>query len=61
MTIIKSNKFKKEVDIIYFNGDVNDLITEIPDEFAQSVITSPPYNLGKEYEKKLSLDIYLEQ
>jgi len=61
MTITKSNKFKKEADIIYFNGDVNDLITEIPDEFVQLVITSPPYNLGKEYEKKLSLDIYLEQ
>ena len=25
------------------------------------IVTSPPYNLGKEYETKTSLDIYLEE
>ncbi|HAF48883.1 MAG TPA: site-specific DNA-methyltransferase [Anaerolineaceae bacterium] len=61
MTIKKSNEFDKDAEIIYFPGDVNDLVENIPNEFVQLVITSPPYNLGKEYEDKLNLDIYLNQ
>ncbi|HPC65765.1 MAG TPA: site-specific DNA-methyltransferase [Syntrophorhabdaceae bacterium] len=33
----------------------------IPDESIQLVVTSPPYNIGKEYEKRLNLDLYLHQ
>ncbi|MFH0813831.1 MAG: site-specific DNA-methyltransferase [Pseudomonadota bacterium] len=33
----------------------------IPDESLQLIVTSPPYNIGKEYEKKLRLNNYLEQ
>ena len=61
MKLKKSNKFDSTVDLIYYNGDVNDLLKQIPDEFCQLVITSPPYNLGKEYEEKVNLDIYLDQ
>ena len=61
MKLKKSNKFDSTVDLIYYNGDVNDLLKQIPDEFCQLVITSPPYNLGKEYEEKINLDIYLDQ
>lgn len=61
MTLKKSEFFDKNADIVYFNGDINDLLTDIPDEFIQLVVTSPPYNLGKEYEKKVDLNIYLEQ
>ena len=38
-----------------------DLLKKIPDESIQLVVTSPPYNLGKEYEKKLKLEDYIEQ
>jgi len=38
-----------------------DLLPEIPDETVQLVITSPPYNIGKEYEKRLHLDHYVQQ
>jgi len=37
------------------------LLKQVPDESIQLVVTSPPYNLGKEYEKKLRLDTYLKQ
>ena len=37
------------------------MLDDIPDEFIQLIVTSPPYNLGKEYEKKVDLDTYLEQ
>ena len=59
--IKKSDKFDTSADIVYFNGDVNDLLVEIPNEFVQLVVTSPPYNLGKEYEEKTDIDIYLKQ
>jgi adenine-specific DNA-methyltransferase len=61
MKIKKSDVFNLDSDIVYFNGDVNDLFINIPNEFVQLVITSPPYNLGKEYEDRLNLEIYLEQ
>jgi adenine-specific DNA-methyltransferase len=33
----------------------------VPNGTLQLVVTSPPYNLGKEYEKRLKLDQYVEQ
>ncbi|NMG83569.1 MAG: site-specific DNA-methyltransferase [Methanosarcinales archaeon] len=38
-----------------------DFLDEIPDEEAMLVVTSPPYNLGKEYERVLEIDRYLSQ
>lgn len=37
------------------------LLKEIPDESIDLIVSSPPYNIGKEYEKKRALDIYLEE
>ncbi len=33
---------------------------KIPDAHMKLVVTSPPYNLGKHYEAKTSLDVYLQ-
>lgn len=44
-----------------FSGDCMDLLREIPGESVQLVVTSPPYNIGKEYEKRLKLEDYIEQ
>jgi adenine-specific DNA-methyltransferase len=33
----------------------------LPDESMHLIVTSPPYNLGKEYEKKTANEIYIEQ
>jgi adenine-specific DNA-methyltransferase len=54
-------RFKKEYDIVVFEGDCLDLLAQIPDSSIQLIVTSPPYNLGKEYERRLKLDKYLEQ
>ena len=56
-----SPKFNPKADLILFNGDVKDLLKEIPDKFANLVVTSPPYNIGKSYENKTSLESYLSQ
>ncbi len=53
--------FDPEADVVLYAGDCLDLFRQIPDETVRLVVTSPPYNLGKPYEKRLSLDAYLEQ
>ncbi len=56
---------KKDFDsnhrVVVYEGDCLNLLATIPSESIQLVVTSPPYNLGKEYEKKLVLKDYLEQ
>lgn len=48
-------------NIVVHQGDCLDLLRQIPDQSVQLVVTSPPYNIGKEYEKRLNLDQYLLQ
>lgn len=56
-----SNVFNPSESIVVYAGDCLDLLKSIPDGSIQLVVTSPPYNIGKEYEKKLHLDEYLQQ
>lgn len=53
--------FSASESIVVHHGDCMDLLRGIPDASLQLVVTSPPYNIGKEYEKKLDLDLYLSQ
>jgi adenine-specific DNA-methyltransferase len=56
-----SANFHPDERAVLFHGDCLELLKQIPDGSIQLVVTSPPYNIGKEYEKKLNLDQYLEQ
>ncbi len=56
-----SEKFRPSERIVVFPGDCLKLLEDIPNESMQLIVTSPPYNIGKEYEKKLRLETYLEQ
>jgi adenine-specific DNA-methyltransferase len=38
-----------------------DFLRQIPDNAIQLIITSPPYNIGKEYETKLDITEYVSQ
>jgi adenine-specific DNA-methyltransferase len=42
-------------------GDCLDLVRGLPDESIDLVVSSPPYNIGKEYEARKALDHYLEE
>lgn len=48
----------KEARIL--RGNVLDLLDKIPDDYFQLVVTSPPYNVGKAYEKKETLSSYMQ-
>lgn len=41
-------------------GDNMQILPTLPRESIQLIITSPPYNVGKEYETRVSIDEYLE-
>ena len=43
------------------HDDCMALLTKMPDQSVDLVVSSPPYNLGKEYEAKRALSIYLEE
>jgi adenine-specific DNA-methyltransferase len=56
-----SSKFDPGSDFVLFEGDCLNLLATIPDSFVKLIVTSPPYNLGKQYEKRLDLDAYVVQ
>ena len=56
-----TGKFDIGADVVLYLGDTLDLLKQIPDKTAGLVVTSPPYNIGKPYEKKLNLQEYIEQ
>lgn len=57
---IKDRFIPSEHAVVY-PGDCLDLLKRVPAESFQLIVTSPPYNIGKEYEKRLHLDLYLQQ
>ncbi len=56
-----ASEFSLSESLVVYPGDCVDLLKSIPNESLQLVVTSPPYNIGKKYEKKLHLDLYLQQ
>ena len=56
-----TDTFSLSEDIVLYPGDCLELLRTIPDESLGLVVTSPPYNIGKEYEKRLKLESYLDQ
>jgi len=56
-----SDTFSPEQRIVLHRGDSYDFLKSMPNNSATLIITSPPYNIGKEYETKMSIELYLEQ
>ena len=42
-------------------GDCMDMLRSLPNESVDLVVSSPPYNVGKEYEARKALEHYLEE
>ena len=56
-----SRKFSPDSNVVLFHGDRLDLMKSIPAKSVKLVVTSPPYNIGKEYEKRKDLTLYLDE
>jgi len=55
-----ANTFDSNAEIVLYQGDVADLLSKIPDNSINLIVSSPPYNLGKSYETKQSVQSYLQ-
>lgn len=53
-------RYSADNDATLFRGDCLKLLKVIPDEAVQLVVTSPPYNVGKAYESRQTIDQYLK-
>lgn len=54
-----TTRFSSDSDLVLYQGQVSDFISTLPDNSISLVITSPPYNLGKDYEDRVSIEKYL--
>jgi DNA modification methylase len=53
-----ASKYSDIAAAVINNGSCYDFVKTIPDNSVNLIVTSPPYNLGKEYEKRSSLNEY---
>jgi adenine-specific DNA-methyltransferase len=56
-----STQWDAAADAVLYHGDCRELLARIPDGSVQLVVTSPPYNIGKEYERRVVLREYLRR
>lgn len=56
-----TGNYSEEADVVLYTGDTGGLLAQIPNNQVQLIITSPPYNVGKEYEQVMNLREYLSQ
>lgn len=52
-------EFRPDAEIVLACADVCDFIATIPDDSVNLIVTSPPYNLGKDYENRVAIEEYL--
>lgn len=53
--------YTPDAEIVIRNDDTHEFLHTLPDGIAKLIVTSPPYNIGKEYEVRTSLRDYLKQ
>ena len=56
-----ADHFDATARAVLYPGPCLELLAQVPDGSIQLAVTSPPYNIGKEYETRLHLDDYLAQ
>lgn len=49
-----------DADVSFLRGDCLELLAAMPDGAARLVVTSPPYNIGKAYERSRTLEEYVD-
>jgi adenine-specific DNA-methyltransferase len=54
-----ADHFQENAPIVLHLGDASAFTATLPDQCVELIITSPPYNLGKDYERRVSLETYL--
>jgi DNA modification methylase len=55
-----ASSFDPAAEVVIAEGNCLNTLRKLPDGFAKLIITSPPYNIGKAYEKATALPQYLD-
>ncbi len=55
------DEYEAEREIVLHQGDTLEFLKTVPDGIAKLIVTSPPYNIGKDYEIRVGLRDYLAQ
>lgn len=56
-----SSKYNANEKVMVVTDEVLKILKKVEDEKFKLIITSPPYNIGKEYENKKALELYLKE
>jgi len=56
----RSDTWDPTANVVLFQGRCEDLLSTMPSECIQLVVTSPPYNIGKSYERRVTLEAYIQ-
>ncbi len=56
-----TNSHLNDENFNLYHGDTLEFLHSVPDGAINLIVTSPPYNVGKEYEVKTSIEKYLER
>jgi adenine-specific DNA-methyltransferase len=59
--LIIAERYSDSNAVTLHHGDSQTFLKTIPDEAISLVVTSPPYNIGKSYERKQDIDLYLAE
>lgn len=54
------DQFDPASQVVLHCGDTLEFLQTVPNDTGKLIITSPPYNLGKEYENKTAIESYLD-
>ena len=60
-TLRVAANFVPNTDAVLYEGDCIDFLGSLPDGIARLVVTSPPYNIGKRYERRRKFEDYLAE
>lgn len=60
-SIKAKSSFSKRNRVTLLQGDCLDLLRQVPEKAIQLIVTSPPYNIGKDYERKMEIADYVSQ
>jgi DNA modification methylase len=58
--IYVANAYSADADIVLECSDALAFTKKLPSASIQLIITSPPYNIGKSYETRVSIEEYLD-
>ncbi len=58
--VVRTSKYRDDVDVHIVDSDATNFLKTLPNGTARLVVSSPPYNIGKPYEKRIKLSKYLE-